>query len=216
LISFDPRGYGESRPPIRTFGADYYHQDAKDALAVMDALGIDKFNVMGWSDGANSSVLLTASNPSRVEKLIIFGGNSYIDNEYIEGCESVRNISTWSQKMKESLLPIYGETDLQSMWSSCCDAMQTIYSLKGGDICQEDAKLLSCPVFVLGGDKDPIAPAVHPWWFYKNIGTKANTAPSIPKQVRIHMFPEGKHNVHIKYADEFNTLVEEFLLNTKR
>lgn len=29
---------------------------------------------------------------------------------------------------------------------------------------------------------------------------------------RIHLYPEGKHNVHLRYPDDFNTQVEKFLL----
>ena len=39
----------------------------------------------------------------------------------------------------------------------------------------------------------------HPEWFHKNI-----------PGARLHVFPEGKHNIHIKYADEFNKLVLDF------
>ena len=29
---------------------------------------------------------------------------------------------------------------------------------------------------------------------------------------RLHIFPGGKHNLHLKYKDDFNRLVEDFLL----
>lgn len=29
---------------------------------------------------------------------------------------------------------------------------------------------------------------------------------------RVHVYPEGKHNIHIRYADDFNRRVQEFLL----
>lgn len=28
---------------------------------------------------------------------------------------------------------------------------------------------------------------------------------------RLHLMPEGKHNLHLRFADEFNRLVEDFL-----
>jgi pimeloyl-ACP methyl ester carboxylesterase len=30
---------------------------------------------------------------------------------------------------------------------------------------------------------------------------------------RLHIFEDGKHNLHLRYADEFNKLVTEFLSN---
>lgn len=35
--------------------------------------------------------------------------------------------------------------------------------------------------------------------------------PFSPKKSRLHLMPEGKHNLHLRYADEFNKLVEDFL-----
>lgn len=46
VVSFDPRGYGESRPPARDFPADFYERDAMDGLAIMDALGHREFSVL--------------------------------------------------------------------------------------------------------------------------------------------------------------------------
>ena len=39
VISFDPRGYGKSIPPERTFPKDFYHKDAEDAAELMLRLG---------------------------------------------------------------------------------------------------------------------------------------------------------------------------------
>ena len=58
VVSFDPRGYGKSRPPRRAFAVDFYQQDADDAAALMKELGHDEYGVIGHSDGAISSVLL--------------------------------------------------------------------------------------------------------------------------------------------------------------
>ena len=45
----------------------------------MKCLGYEneRFDVMGWSDGANSAVLLASLFPSSVRKLVLFGGNAY-------------------------------------------------------------------------------------------------------------------------------------------
>jgi valacyclovir hydrolase len=32
---------------------------------------------------------------------------------------------------------------------------------------------------------------------------------------RVHFFPNGKHNIHIAYAQEFNQLVSDFLKRRK-
>ena len=54
---------------------------------------------------------------------------------------------------------------------------------------------------VLHGAKDPICLSEHPEWFAKNI----------PGCKGMHVFPEGKHNIHLRFADEFNAMVREFV-----
>lgn len=39
VIAFDPRGYGKSIPPNRSFPLDFYHKDADDAFGLMQQLG---------------------------------------------------------------------------------------------------------------------------------------------------------------------------------
>merc|ERR1712154_403839 len=100
--------------------------------------------------------------------------------------------------MLDTHLPVYGD-DLQPMWDGFCDAMRVLLSA-GGDICKGEAQLVRCPTFILAGAKDAMVPMYHPEWYCRNISNS-----------RLHVFPEGKYNIHIKYADEFNKLVLEFL-----
>ena len=51
IVTYDPRGFGNSRPPQRQFIMDFHSKDAKDAKGLMDVLGFKKFSVLGFSDG---------------------------------------------------------------------------------------------------------------------------------------------------------------------
>lgn len=70
--------YGQSRPPERDFPLDFYQRDANDGAALMAALGHTRYAVMGWSDGAISSVFLAAAHAPNVDRLVMFGGNAYL------------------------------------------------------------------------------------------------------------------------------------------
>jgi valacyclovir hydrolase len=204
VISFDPRGYGRSRPPAREFPIDFYQQDADDAAALMKALGHERYALMGWSDGAISAVMHAASHPAAVAKLIIFGGNAYLTKKDIDAFEATRNVeATWSRRQKETHYPIYGAEGLQKMWGSACDAWAAIYEHSQGDVCMRQAKSITCPTMVLHGAKDPICLPEHAEWFKANIPGDGATS--------LHVLPEGKHNLHIRFADEVNGLVRDFL-----
>jgi len=198
VVSFDPCGYGKSRPPVRNW-KNFYYQDGEDAHAVMESLGYSKYNVIGWSDGANAATLLAARRPDAVQKLVIFGGNAWVEQQDIDLYEQTRDVKThWSKGMLAKHLPVYGD-DLQPMWDGFCDAMKAIMDA-GGDVCQVQAKSIQCPTFVLAGAKDAMAPIHHPQWLSENI-----------PNARLHVFPDGKHNMHIKYKDDFNKMVLDFL-----
>ncbi|KAL1511169.1 hypothetical protein AB1Y20_005985 [Prymnesium parvum] len=204
VVSYDPRGYGKSRPPVRDFPLDFYQRDADDAAALMAALGHEQYGVMGWSDGAISSVLLSAKYRPQVKGLVMFGGNAYFTQSDVDAFEATRDIEkNWSKRMKETHIPTYGD-DLQPMWSAAVDAWAGIYRTKGGDVCMEEAKSLTCPTLVLHGAKDPICLIDHPHWFKENI-----------KDAQLHILPDGKHNLHIRYAEEVNALVRNFFTTGK-
>ena len=88
VVSLDPRGYGASQPPCRSFPSDFYTVDADDATAVMDELGHKRFALAGWSDGANAAMLLAARNPERVDVLPERVASLVV-------LRRVRNVSSW-------------------------------------------------------------------------------------------------------------------------
>ena len=205
VVSYDPRGYGKSRPPERDFPIDFYQRDADDAAAVMAALGHTKYAVMGWSDGAISAVKLAAKQQAAgvIDRLIIFGGNAYLTKEDIEAFEATRDVeATWSKRMKETHYPVYGAEALQRMWGSACDAWAAILAQQGGDVCMAEAKSITVPTLVLHGAKDPICLSEHPEWFAEHIPGDGAT--------KLHVLPDGKHNLHIRFAEEVNGLVRSF------
>jgi valacyclovir hydrolase len=198
VIVPDPRGYGKSRPPAREFPLDFYEQDAQDCATLMDAIGCKSYAVGGWSDGAIIGLLLTLNRPQQVSKLVIWGGNAYLAPEDIEGYERTRFLSSWSPRMVETFRSIYGD-ELQDLWARWCDAQQALYQA-GGELCRQRLPLIRCPTLILHGGKDPLVPNFHADVLHQGITGS-----------QLHTFPEGKHNIHQAYAQEFNRMVVEFL-----
>ena len=52
-----------------------YHAMAEDVIALMDRLGVRRFDVMGWSDGGNTGIDIAIHHPKRIRHLITFGAN---------------------------------------------------------------------------------------------------------------------------------------------
>ena len=71
VVTFDARGSGRSDRPDTGYDHDTL---AADALAVMNAAGIDRAALVGWSGGVNHAIMLAAAHPDRVTHLILING----------------------------------------------------------------------------------------------------------------------------------------------
>ncbi|KAJ8276857.1 hypothetical protein GJAV_G00068680 [Gymnothorax javanicus] len=200
VVSWDPRGYGNSRPPERDFPLNFFERDAKDAVDLMLALDFKQFSLLGWSDGGMTALVAAARNPSLVRKLVVWGANSYVTEEDMKIYNSIRDVSTWSSRLRKQMEEMYGEQGFPKLWGAWVDSMGRFAQRPNGSVCLEVLPLVSCPTLIIHGEKDPVVPSIHPQYLLKHI-----------RGSRLHVMPEGKHNLHLRFAAEFNQLVEEFL-----
>lgn len=68
---YDPRGCGLSDWNVSDFSFDALVSDLE---AVVDAAGLDRFDLFAMSQGGCVSMAYTAKHPERVRKLIVYGG----------------------------------------------------------------------------------------------------------------------------------------------
>jgi pimeloyl-ACP methyl ester carboxylesterase len=71
-VVIDSRGHGRSTRDGRPYS---YELLASDALAVMNALHLDRVALVGWSDGACTALVLAAKYPGRVAGVFFFACN---------------------------------------------------------------------------------------------------------------------------------------------
>ncbi|XP_037626368.1 valacyclovir hydrolase isoform X2 [Sebastes umbrosus] len=200
LVGWDPRGYGQSRPPARDFPPDFFERDAKDGVDLMKALGHDKFSLLGWSDGGITALIAAAKNPDLINQLVVWGSNSFVSQQDLKLYNVVRDVSQWSVRMRKPMEELYGAEIFAKTWGAWVDGIAQFAKRPEGSICLELLPLISCPTLILHGEKDPMVPSFHPQFLLKHI-----------KGSRLHLMPGGKHMFHVTHADEFNKLVEDFL-----
>ena len=81
--------------------------------------------------------------------------------------------------------------------------MKDIYEKrKDGNLCMEEVKRVQCSTLIVHGAKDGMHPQFHAEYLKENI-----------KGSKLVIMEEGKHHLHLKYAQEFNQLTEQFLLS---
>lgn len=199
LVAWDPPGYGASRPPERTWPLNYFERDADHAVEFMRQIGHDRFSAVGWSDGGITGLVAASRHPAAVERLAVWGANAHVTDKDMEMLDKVADVAQWSERMRAPMEAVYGKEGFPKLWAEFNRGFREIKTELGGKFCDLDR--IRCPTLVIHGNKDAMVDPVHPEHLRANI-----------KGARLHRFPDGKHNLHLKYKEEFNKMVEEFLL----
>ncbi|CAL8394537.1 unnamed protein product [Boreogadus saida] len=200
IVGFDPRGYGRSRPPERDFPLNFFERDAKDAVDLMKALGFSRFSLLGWSDGGITGLVLAARNPELIHKMVVWGSNAYVSQQDLSIYHAISDVSKWSARMRKPMEDMYGAEVFPKIWKAWVDGISQFTHRPEGSICMELLPHICCPSLIIHGEKDPMVPSFHPQYLLKHI-----------KGSRLHVNPEGKHNLHLRFATKFNKMVEDFL-----
>lgn len=72
VYAIDTRGHGKSPRGTAPFTISQF---ADDLLAFMDEQGIDKTDILGFSDGGNIALTFALRHPERVRRLVLNGAN---------------------------------------------------------------------------------------------------------------------------------------------
>ncbi|KOB68040.1 Bphl-like protein, partial [Operophtera brumata] len=78
------------------------------------------------------------------------------DADYAYEFMKIRDITSWSEKMREPFVEIYGKQFLAVYWSKWLDGMITVFNSDKGNICAQMLKDIKCPTFILYGERDPL------------------------------------------------------------
>ncbi|HSM61099.1 MAG TPA: alpha/beta fold hydrolase [Longimicrobiales bacterium] len=85
------RGHGASERPPCCYGIEDF---AEDAIAVLDAMGVERATVVGHSMGSFVAQRIASSWPERVDRLVLVGsGVNPRSEELLEADEAVRGLS---------------------------------------------------------------------------------------------------------------------------
>ena len=184
VIAVDTRGHSQTEDKGDKFTYDLF---AADMNALLNKLNVDSANIVGWSDGGNTGLIMAMKYPKKVKKLVTMGAVIFCDstvvsqdllNELKFGIEELKNAKTKQEKndLKKALLlrdePNYKFPDL---------------------------KAIKCPVLVMAGEKDLV-----------KIGHTKQIAANIPKG-ELYIAPSYSHYFPQENPAEFNRVVMEFL-----
>lgn len=189
------RGYGESTPKPRDFPLRFYERDAADVIAFMDALGIEKAHLLGYSDGGEVTLVCAGQQPTRWQSAACWGAVGYFGENMRAVAQNPRMIS--GEAVEPHEIELHG-IDPVTFGRSWVRAVVN-YIDTGGDVSLSLAPLIRCPLLVMLGDTDRLNPREFADAFLARVGHGT-----------LEMFPCG-HAIHTEQPQAFRSVLGDFL-----
>jgi valacyclovir hydrolase len=194
LIGIQLRGYGKSAPKPRNFPLNFYHRDADDVLAFMDAINLNKAHIMGFSDGGEVALICAGKKPERFYSVVAWGAVGYFGPEmrpYVQRSYP----ATW---ITEDDKATHGISDPNAFALEWIQATKQMID-SGGDVSLSLAPNITAPLLLMLGDKDTLNPEAYGRRFVEQT-----------PRGRLEMFHSG-HAIQDEDWDNFQRVVGAFL-----
>jgi len=175
LVRYDPRGCGMSDRDVSNLSFECW---VRDFGAVVDAVGFDRFSLLGICQGGPIAIEFTARHPGRVTNLVLYGtyarGRFRRDTSPEEPQKAkvmlemlevgwahedhafMRAFATQFQP-GGSIEHLRSWCELQSAATSASNAVQLSRVMFDVDV-QDSAARLACPTLVAHPDRDAVVP----------------------------------------------------------
>ena len=159
VVALDNRGHGASS---KLYDPARYHSTimADDVRAVMDALAVERADLMGYSMGARIAAFLALAHPGRVRRLILGGlGIHLVEGvglpEKIADALEAPSITQVSDPQGYVFRAFAQQTksDLRALAACIRGSRQTLS--------REEVARIAAPTLIAVGTKDPIAGSAH-------------------------------------------------------
>ncbi|XP_076173698.1 serine hydrolase BPHL-like [Ptiloglossa arizonensis] len=200
IVSWDPPGYGNSRPPNRTYPDNFFYRDATWARNLMKKLGHEKFSMVGWSGGGVTALIVAGMYPENVRRLVSVAANAYVTPQEMKSFQLIRNIDVWPEQARKPLVDFYGDEYFRNLWAGLVDGIANIYQKHNGSLCVEALPHIRCPTLIIQGSKDEGVLPEHPIYLRDHIAG-----------AKMKIIENGLHPVQLQFPNEFNTIVTNFL-----
>lgn len=186
VIAVDTRAHGKSTVDTTRLTYDLF---AEDMSAFIRQLKLGKVNILGWSDGANTGLILAIKHPDQVNKLAAMAGVLFNDSTVVSN-----EINNMLRAQIAALEKQPSKTARES------NSLRHLYLLRDEPHVDPSAlKRIQCPVLVMAGEKDIIKQA-HTELIARNISRS-----------QLVIFKGATHYAPHEVAEEFNKTVINFL-----
>lgn len=191
VVLIDTRGHGDSTPGHSKLS---YRIFADDTLLVLDRLGIQRTDIVGWSDGGIIALLLGLEAPQRVGRIVAISANFHPSGlipdvnqaQHRLSSNSISNLlRSWWSGAGERHAAL--EAEIKELW-------RTAPQLKHSDL-----TAIAAPTLVITGENDII-----------DLRHSSELA-QILANGKIEIIPGAGHAAPVTHAQQINQLIASFL-----
>src|SRR5438874_3169158 len=195
VIAPERRAHGRTADiegPIR------YEVMRDDTIAFMEALGLARAAMVGWSDGANIALLVAMARPELVNRIVAVCGNFRSDG-LVEGFRSwISSVTpeTFPAKYREAYDRL--SPDGPEHFGVVLEKVHGMW-LKEPQVTADDLRRVEAPVLVMAGDRDLIRLA-HTVEMFEGL-----------PHAQLAIVPGSSHEVLQEKPELANRMILEFL-----
>lgn len=206
VIATDFQGHGRTADVDRPIT---YEQMADDVAALMDHLGLAQADIVGYSMGGSTALLLVMRHPERVRKVVVASGQYRLDGLYPEVIAGIADFTP------EMML----ETPWYEAYAAVApnpDDFPTLFEklkrLDAEEFAWDEAQIaaIAAPALLIWGDADVIRPEHMIDLFRMLGGGVPGDLTGLPK-ARLAILPSTTHVGVMNRADWLLPMITEFL-----
>lgn len=153
LIIPDLRGHGRSTNPSGTFT---FKQAAEDMYGLLDFLGLNQFDTIGFSGGGCALLHMATQQPYRVKAMALVSAAPYFPEQTKQ---IMRQLSIKDKTEEEwqymRLLHHFGNEQISLLWQQSKDFAENNEDL---NFTSEKLTAISAKTLIVQGDRDPLYP----------------------------------------------------------
>lgn len=211
VITFDQQGHGRTPDTARAMS---YEQFGDDAAELLRALGVQRADVMGYSQGGGAALQLAIRHPSSVSKLVVMAATFHRDGWHPSVAESIAAMTAADFAGTPLLAAFTAHTPAPGAFDAYLEKMKAL-NINDQQIDEEQVRAIAAKTMVIVGDADSMI-LEHALALFRLRGgaddnaAKTGLLQTVPR-ARLLVAPATSHIGLVGQADVLLPLVTAFL-----